>query len=232
MTNDRMARWLGPLALGFLVMLVLGFFVVAAPNSPGENASGAQVVTFYRNHAGRTYASIYLVGVGLALFAFFLSALRHVLRESNRMHSWLSTAAFVSGLVHIGGFGVAGVTNLTALLASQNNRPDLAAQMNFIDNQYNVPIVLGVFVMTLAVAGAILTAATLPHWLGWLSLALAGVALLGPIAFFSFLAFPIWTTILGFACGRGAPAHAAEPMTATPGPVARPRHRLIPRHHH
>ena len=216
----------------FLLSLVLAFFVVGPTNSPGENASGADVVSFYRNHAGRSYASIYLVGIGLAMFAFFISGLRHALREANPTHTWLSTAAFVGGLVYIGGFGVSGVFHLMTLLASQSNRPDIAGQMNFVDNQYPIPVILGLFVMSLAVAGVILTGVRLAHWMGWLSLAVAVVALLGPVAFASFLAFPIWATILGFMCARGATAHAAEPMEASPGPVARPRHRLIPRHHH
>jgi hypothetical protein len=232
-TNDRMARWLGPLALGFLVSIALGFFIVGPTNSPGQNAPGAQVVTFYQNHSGRVWASLYIIGIGLALLTFFISGLRHALRDAAPNHRWLSTAAFAGGLIYIGGFGMAGMTHLILLEAAHNNRLDVAAQSNFIDQQFPVPVILGIFVATLATGVAILAGSALPAWLGWLSVVMAAAALAGPVAFIAFLAFPIWATIVGFMCPRAmtADVDATAPADA-PGPVAMPRHRLIPRHHH
>jgi hypothetical protein len=229
MSNQRMARWLGPLALGFLVTIVLGLAVVSPQNQPGQNASGADVVAFYRNNGTRTWVAFYLVAAALALLTFYVSGLRHALREANETHSWLSTAAFAGGLIIVAGFAVSGATHIALIEAANNNRPEIASQANFLDQQYPVPVALGVFVLMLATGVAILAGSTLPRWLGVVSVVIAVVSALGGLGFLGLLATPIWLTVLGFVIGRrsmgGQEAEMGEPMR-----VAR-SHKLTLRHH-
>ena len=231
MNDQRMVRWLGPLALGFLVCVVLGFFVLSSTSSPDQNASSASIVNYYATHATRELATIYVIGVGLGLLAFFVSGLRIALRAASGGHSWLPTTAFVGGLLYIGGFAVQGLIHLALVEAGYNHRPDVAASINFLDNNAQVPTLLGLIAMSLAVGICILAGSTLPRWLGWLSIVVALVTAAGPIGFFGFLASPIWMTILGFAAGHRAPAPAqsAADQPAAPEPT-RTHRRLIPRH--
>lgn len=233
MNDQRMARWLGPLALGFLVCVVLGFFVLSSTSSPDQNASSATVVNYYATHSTRELATIYVIGVGLALLAFFVSGLRIALRAASGGHSWLPTTAFVGGLLYIFGFAVEGLIHLALVEAGYNHRADIASTVNFISNNSQVPVFLGLTVMALATGICILAGSTLPAWLGWLSIVVGVVTAAGPVGFFGFLASPIWMTILGFTVAHRATAQqsvAASDAESAPDSAARGHRRLIPRH--
>jgi hypothetical protein len=232
MNDQRMVRWLGPLGLGFLVCVVLGFFVLSSSSSPDQNASPSAIVSYYSTHYARELATIYVIGVGLGLLAFFVSGLRIALRAASGGHSWLPTTAFVGGLLYIGGFALDGLIHFALLEAGYNHRPDVANTVNFISNFSQVPVFLGLTVMALATGICILAGSTLPAWLGWLSIVVGLVTVAGPVGFFGFLASPIWMTILGFTIAHRATAErsaAAGDVEAAPG-TARVHRRLIPRH--
>jgi hypothetical protein len=225
MSNDRMARWLGPLALVYVVALALAFFIIGANDNPGQNAPAAEVVRYYQTHGTRAWAQLAIIGVGLAAMAFFFSGLRDALRATNESHSWLSTAAFAGGLIYIAGFAMTGMNLVVLIEAAHNNRPEIAAQANFVDQQVPIMIALGLFVMTLAIGVLILAGSTVPRWLGVVFAVIAVATLSGIGAFPAFLATPIFLTVLGFMLGYGAEHHAATD-TAKP----RRAHRLIPHH--
>lgn len=232
MNDQRMARWLGPLALGFLVCVVLGFFVLSSTNSPDQNASPAAIVNYYATHSTREMATIYVIGVGLGLLAFFVSGLRIALRAASSGHSWLPTTAFVGGLLYIGGFAIEGLIHFALIEAGYNHRADIANTLNFMSNNSPVVIFLGLTVMALATGICILAGSTLPAWLGWLSIVVGLVTVAGPVGFFGFLASPIWMTILGFTVGHQAPALQSAPATETDSAPdsTRGHRRLIPKH--
>lgn len=232
MNDQRMARWLGPLALGFLVCVVLGFFVLSSTSSPDQNASPATIVNYYSTHSTREMATIYVIGVGLGLLAFFVSGLRIALRAASGGHSWLPTTAFVGGLLYIGGFAIDGLIHFALVEAGYNHRSDIANTLNFLSNNSPVPIFLGLTVMALATGICILAGSTLPAWLGWLSIVVGLVTVAGPVGFFGFLASPIWMTILGFTVGHRALAPlSASASEAGPAPDSTRGHRrLIPKH--
>jgi hypothetical protein len=232
MNNERMARWMGPLATAFLVSMVLGFFVFAS-SPPDQNASAASVIAYYQAHGTAALAGIYIIGVGLVLLTFFVSALRIALTEAGGGHAWLPTAAFAGGILFIGGFAVTGITHFVLIQASHNSRADMVRSLNFIDNNNQVPLFIGLSVLALATGAAILTGSTLPAWLGWLSIVIGVLPAIGGLGFIAFLASPIWMTILGFVIGsRATAAEAAEGTEPSASPHAvRTHHRLTLRHH-
>jgi hypothetical protein len=232
MNDQRMARWLGPLALGFLVCVALGFFVLGSTSSPDQNASPSTIVSYYSAHYARELATIYVIGVGLGLLTFFVSGLRIALRAASGGHSWLPTTAFVGGLLYIGGFAIDGLIHFALLEAGYNHRADVANTVNFISNFSQVPVFLGLTVMALATGICILAGSTLPAWLGWLSIVVGAVTLAGDAGFFGFIASPIWMTILGFTIAHRATAErTALAGEAEAAPVtARAHRRLIPKH--
>jgi hypothetical protein len=178
MSDERMARWMGPLALAFLVALVLGFFVFAS-SPPNQNASAASVIAYYQAHGSAALAGIYIIGAGLVLLAFFISALRVALSEAGGGHTWLPTAAFAGGILFIGGFAVNGITHFALIQASHNSRVDMVRTLNFIDNNDQIPVFVDLSVLALATGAAILTGSVLPAWLGWLSIVIGVLPAIG-----------------------------------------------------
>jgi hypothetical protein len=232
MSDERMARWMGPLALAFLVAMVLGFFVFAS-SPPDQNASAASVIAYYQAHGTAALAGIYVIGAGLVLLTFFVSALRIALSAAGGGHTWLSTAAFAGGILFIGGFAVSGINHYALIQASHNGRADMVRSLNFIDSNNQIAVFIGLSVLALATGAAILTGSTLPAWLGWLSIVIGVLPAVGGLGFIAFLASPIWMTILGFVIGsRATAAEAADGVgPSTPPRTLRTHHRLTLRHH-
>ena len=94
MSNDRVARWLGPLGLAFLVMIVLGLAVVSPHNQPGQNASGCRCrhVLPRQRHEGLGGLLPRRRRAG-SVDVLRSVCLRQVLRGADDEHSWLATAA-------------------------------------------------------------------------------------------------------------------------------------------
>ena len=214
MSNDRISRWLGPLGLGLIVSIVIGFFVLSR-NSPGKNASAADVVSYYQVHATRSTWAMFVVGAGVILTLFYIAGLRNVLRTANESHSWLADAAFAGGLMFSIGFAVSGFTHWALISAARNGHTTLAGDLNFLDNTIPVPMMVGLAVLATAAAGAILLGSNLPAWLGYLALVIGIVSVLGPASFAAFLAIPVWMTLFGFVLGAMSMEHeATEPRRA------------------
>ncbi|WP_042394526.1 hypothetical protein [Streptacidiphilus carbonis] len=232
MSNERMARWMGPLALAFLVTMVLGFFVLA-PNAPNQNASAATVTAYYQAHGSAALAGIYVIGAGLVLLAFFISALRIALTKGDGGHAWMPTTAFMGGVLFIGAFAAIGISHFVLIQAAHNNRTDIVRTMNFIDQNNQIAVFVGVSVLALATGAAILTEAVLPAWLGWLSIVIGVLPVIGGLGFIAFLALPIWMTILGFMIGSRMTSTATEGATAsTPRTTVPTTHRRLTLRHH
>ncbi|WP_037605360.1 hypothetical protein [Streptacidiphilus rugosus] len=231
MSNERMARWMGPLALAFLVSIVLGFFVFA-PSPPNQNASAASVIAYYQLHGTAALASIYVIGVGLALLTFFVSALRIALTGTGGGHDWMATTAFAGGILFIGAFAVNGVLHYALIQAAHNGRADMVRTLNFLDQNNQIAVFLGISVLALATGAAVLTEASLPAWLGWVSIVIGVLPVIGGLGFIALLALPVWMTVLGFMLGnratKTAPEGAAPPVPRTTTPTHR---RLTLRHH-
>jgi hypothetical protein len=222
---------MGPLALGFLVSIFLGFFIFAS-SPPNQNASAASVIAYYQAHGTAALASIYVIGVGLAMLAFFVSALRIALTKADGSGNWMATTAFAGGILFIGAFAVNGVLHYALIQAAHNGRADMVRTLNFVDQNNQIAVFLGISVLALATGAAILTQAALPAWLGWLSIVIGILPVIGGLGFVALLASPIWMTIVGFMIGSRTHPTAAEAGTAeTTGRTTRTPHRLTLRHH-
>lgn len=227
MNNERMLKWLCPLAVGFLAAAVIGFGVLSR-NTPGENAPAAQVVKFYQDHGTRETAAVWVIGIGLGLLTFYLAGLRTALRQANSDHSWLANAAFGGGMIFVTGFAVTGITHYAVVQAAHNNHATLASDLNFVDQVIPLPLLLGVSVMGLATGAAILTSAMLPKWLGVVGIVMGVLPIAGPLGFFSVLALPVYFLILGIVL----PAKLLPHEHVRPEASQHRMSRLIPRSHH
>jgi len=96
MSDGRVSRWMGLLGLLTVVVIFVGFGPLSG-KSPGENASGASFAAFYNAHVAGSWASIYVVGLGLALLLLFVSHLRTVVAEHVRWADLLAQRGLCRG---------------------------------------------------------------------------------------------------------------------------------------
>ena len=220
MSDARVSRWMGPLGLLTVIALFVGLGPLSG-KTPGENASGATVAAFYNSHVARSWASIYVVGLGLALFVLFVSQLRKVLRDASSGETFWPNVAFAAGIILVAGMVAAGTFQVVLILAALNHQLGIVKTVNFVSSNNELGFLFGMVLVTLATGASILTNRSidpLPKTLGWWSLLVGVVGCLGPLAFFSLLfGLPIWLIATGFVISTKArravegkpPAHAA-----------------------
>jgi hypothetical protein len=225
-SDQRISRWMGPLGLLTVVAIFIGFGPLSG-KAPGENASGAKVASYYNAHVGQSWASIYVVGLGLALLILFVSHLRTVLRTAGGDQTFWPNVVFAAGIILVAGVVVAGTFQVVLILAAHNHELAIVKLANFVGDNNELAIIFGMALLTLSTGAAILTnrsAASLPRRLGWWSVLVGVVSCLGPIAFFALLfGLPIWFIATGFVIGTKARRSAkALPVAPAPEPVGHP----------
>ncbi|MEY9903898.1 hypothetical protein ABIA35_000104 [Catenulispora sp. MAP12-49] len=226
MRNDKLTRLLGPLGLGAVVAFVIGFLILNDNNVPGKNASAAAVVSYYQTHSMRETWSLYIIAAGVILMAFFIGGMRTVLRKANEAHSWLADTALAGGILFIAGFSTTGFLQWTLISAAHNGQAQLAGNLNFLSQSIQLPAQAGIVVLAAAAGLAIVLGSDIPAWLGYVALAIAVVAAIGPIGLIGVLVMPIWMTLFGFVVGaRTAPRTVGGQRPAM-------GHRMTLRHHH
>jgi hypothetical protein len=199
MQDSSLSRWMWLIGLVAVVAIFFGFGPLSN-GSPSENASGATVVHWYNAHTAQQWASVYLVGLGLALLLVFVTQLRSVLVATGGQRLW-PNVAFASAILLIAGIIVAGSFEIILILAAHNDQFSTAKLVNFFNQNDELLFLVGLCFLTLATGLAILLnreVAPLPKLLGWYSLLVGVVAVLGPLSFFSLLfGLPIWMLAVG-----------------------------------
>jgi MFS family permease len=201
MKDSSFSRWMGPVGLLGAVLIFIGLGPLGG-NLPGENASGVTVAHYLNTHVAQDWASIYFAGVGAGLLALFLVHVRTVLASGtdNRLFPNLN---FAASILFLGGFLMAGSFQVILFLAAHNHQYAIVQTMNFASNNDELALVFGMALITLSAGLAILLdrrAGSLPRTLGWYSLLVAAVAVLGgPLSGLAFLfGLPIWVIATGF----------------------------------
>jgi len=205
-----MERWAPLTGVLFTVLLAVAFFV--SGNTPDSKDSGEKVVSHYDN-ANKFYVALIALFIATVAFMFFNGVLRSTLTRHERIPSWLSSTVFGGGVVYAVGLTVFGITQFALLDAADKNQVQVAQTLNVLDNDNFFPTVVGLAIVLLAVAAAVLgtTPRVIPTWLGWVALVLGVVSFLGPLGFIAFLAFPIWTLVVAVVLYRQASSSAQTP---------------------
>jgi MFS family permease len=219
MSDERISRWMGPLGLLIVIAVFVGFGPLSG-SSPGENASGAKVAAYYNSHVAMSWASIYVVGFGLALLILFVSQLRTVLRKTGGEQTFWPNVVFAAAIILVAGIILAGTFQVILILAAHNHELTIVKVANFVGDNNELGFLFGIALLTLASgAGILLNRSTepLPRTLGWYSLLVGVVTCLGPLGFFGLFGFGIWLIATGFVIGTKArrSAKALPPELAT-----------------
>lgn len=229
MSDERISRWMGPLGLLTVVAIFIGFGPLSG-KSPGENATGISVAAYYNAHTAQSWASVYVVGFGLALLILFVSQLRTVLRSAAGGQTFWPDVVFAAGIILVVGIVIAGVFQVVLIVAAHNHEFAIAKVANFVGSNNELGIIFGMALLTLATGASILSNRStnpLPKTLGLWSLLVGVVSCLGPVAFFSLLfGLPIWFIATGFVIStkarRAGKQPRLEPVVADQAPGALP----------
>jgi len=193
---------MGPIGLAIVILFVVGFAVLSGNNSPGENASGQKVITYWNAHQTIGWAQIPVIGLGLALMILFVSHLRNVLDGSADRRGPLPRVVYAAGIIFVADLVAAGgFLHVPLLLAAHNHQAAIAQTLNFVDQNNFLVLLFGIALLTLSTGLAILAGSSLPKWLGRVSIVIGLVCCAGPIFFFGLLAAVIWIPLLGFVIG-------------------------------
>ena len=180
----------GPLA-GVLVAIA----VFAGPkNSPGDNATGAQVIAWYGSHHGSEFVKDLIGGLAVLFLVLFAVGLARQVRAGDR---WLAHGA-LGGAV-FGGVGFLTSVGFDAILAQDHNHLTIASAqtLNLVENDFFLPILVGFALFGILTGLAVVVGRILPKWMGWVMFAFGLACLAGPAGFFALLAVALWALVAG-----------------------------------
>ena len=184
MTKDA-HRW-GPLTGVLFVALAVAIFAVAGDAPDANDHTARQIVAYYSDRDGAAIAGVCLGLIGCALLVFFCAYLSSVLEGD-----LLPRVAFAGGVILAVGLAI-DVTISVALVHTADHIDPVAVQAlsSLYSNDF-IPFVLGAMLILLASGLAIVRQDNLPHWLGWLGIALALPAPT-PVGAITFVGAGIW----------------------------------------
>jgi Domain of unknown function (DUF4386) len=212
MDNRRIER-LAPLT-GVLYAVLFVIAMGMQGSAPKEDAPGAQVITFYKNHHGAVSVSCFMLIAAAIAFVFFAGALRDALRRESDDADWLPTVALGGGVAYAIALSLFAVGQGALLKGADLGNVEMARTLNVINSANFFPAMLGVAVVLLAGGVAALRSNALPRWLAWVAAVVGAVAVLGPLGFAAFFLMPVWSLVVGVILNRRAATRSVSPAHA------------------
>jgi hypothetical protein len=191
------------------VLVAIAFF--AHPSTPGDNATGAQVIAWYGSHHGSDFAFDLIGGLAVLFLVLFAVALARQVRTGDR---WLAHGALAGAV--FGGVGFLTSVGFDAVLAQDHNHLTIASAqtLNLLENDFFLPILVGFALFGILTGLAVVVGRILPKWMGWVMFVFGLACFAGPIGFFGLLATMLWVLVAGIWLvkqGPPVPQRAALP---------------------
>ena len=206
-----LTRW-GPLA-GVLSALMFVASFVTGSSSPDSDQSGAQVISWYTAHHNSQILSSLFVGLAMALLVAFAVALTGRVRRGER---WVAAGPVAGAVCLALGLTATLGFNLVLALDSSHLTTASAQTLNLLQNDFFLPIELGVVLFGILGGLAMVAGRMLPAAMGWVLLAVGVVALVPPISWFALLGTMLWVLIAGiWLTVQKPPAVAHEAVAAS-----------------
>ncbi len=174
------------------VLVAIAFF--ASPNSPGDNATGTQVLTWYGSHHNADFAFDLIGGLAILFLMLFAVALARQVRTGDR---WLASGALAGAA--FGGVGFLTSIGFDTVLAQDHSHLTIASAqtLSLLENDFFLPILVGFALFGILTGLAVVIGQILPRWMGWVMFAFGLACLAGPAGFFGLLATLLWVLVAG-----------------------------------
>lgn len=204
---ERFAPLTGALAIPFWIAGIAVF------STNAKGSKGPKILASYQHHSNGILLGGFLWSLGVLLFIWFLSTLRTHYAAAEGGTGRLANLAWSGGLVASGVAILIPAGDTVGALNKNDIDASGAAVLHHISDGFFVGAEYLVAVLFLASAVLALRYAALPKWLGWLSLVIGVVLLIGPIGWAAFIFAPIWTLIVSVLLWRRAeqPVEAGAP---------------------
>jgi hypothetical protein len=207
-----MSAWLNRWApaSGALAAVLAAISIFAGPSTPGDNATGQQVITWYNSHHGGEFAKDIVGALAVLFLVLFAVALARQVRTGDR---WLAHGALAGAV--FGGVSLLTSLGFDSVLAQDHNHLTIASAqtLNLLQNDFFVPIVIGFALFGILTGLAVVVGRILPKWMGWVMFAFGILCLAGPIGFAGLLATLVWVLVASVWLVRQGPP---VPDYATP----------------
>jgi len=191
-----MSAWLSKWApaSGVLAGVLVAISIFTGSSTPGDNATGAQVITWYDSHHGSDFARDVIGGLAVLFLVLFAVALARQVRTGDR---WLAHGALAGAV--FGGVGLLTSIGFEAVLAQDHSHLTTASAqtLNLLQNDFFLPIVIGFALFGILAGLAVVVGQILPKWMGWVIFAFGLACLAGPIGWFALLATMLWVLVAG-----------------------------------
>ena len=196
-----LSKWAPAAGVVAAVLVAIAFFT--GPNSPGDDATGAQVIAWYNSHHAADFVGDLIGGLAVLFLVLFAVALARQVRTGDR---WLAHGALAAAVF-------AGVSFLTSIgfdsvLAQDHNRLTAASAqtLNLLENDFFLPILIGFALFGILTGLAVVVGRILPKWMGWVMFVFGLACLAGPAGFFGLLAVMLWVLVAGIWMVKQGPA--------------------------
>lgn len=207
--NNKWERWAtlsGVLAVPFWVV------GVALISTKVKGSKGPEILANYHKHSDGTLVAGLLWSIGILLFIWFLGSLRSRYLVAEGGTGRLTALAYGGGIAAATiGMLIPVADEVGALNKNDFDASGAAVLHHFSDGffvaaEYTLPV----FFFASAILA--LRYAALPKWLGWFSVLIGIVLLIGPIGWAAFIfATPIWVLIVSVWLFMRTPAGAPPP---------------------
>ena len=174
------------------VLVAIAFF--ASPKSPGDSATGAQVIAWYQSHHTSDFVFDLIGGLAVLFLVLFAVALARQVRTGDR---WLAHGALAGAV--FGGVGFLISIGFDTVLAQNHNHLTTASAqtLGLLENDFFLPILVGFALFGILTGLAVVVGRILPKWMGWVMFAFGLACLAGPAGFFGTLATILWVLVAG-----------------------------------
>ena len=206
-----LSKW-GPRAGVLSALLVVASFVTGG-STPNSNETGAQVISWYTAHHTSQALSDVLGGLAMFFLVAFAAVMAVHVRRGER---WIAAGAlagaacFAVGLTCLLGFELVLTTDTKNLTTAS------AQTINMLQNDFFLPLVLGIGLFGVLGGLSVVAGRILPVWMGWVLFAVGIVALVPPLSWFALLGTMLWVLIAGIWMTVRGPA-AVQRETAPVG---------------
>jgi hypothetical protein len=191
-----MSAWLSKWApaSGVLAGVLVAISIFTTPSTPGDNATGAQVIAWYNSHHGSDFARDLISALAVLFLVLFAVTLARQVRTGDR---WLAHGALAGAV--FGGVGLLTSSGFDAILAQDHNHLTAASAqtLNLLENDFFLPILIGFALFGILAGLAVVVGRILPKWMGWVMFAFGLACLAGPIGWFGTLATVLWVLVAG-----------------------------------